>query len=116
VKHNHCEKTIHPCQFPIELIERLVLAMTTPGGLVVDPYMGVGSALCAAVRRDRRAAGADLMPEYVAVAQERVQAAMDGTLKVRPLGKPVYAPQAGCKIAKNPWQPDEAGKSDLFPG
>lgn len=43
VKHNHIEKTIHPCQFPVELIERLVLALTDPGQLDVDPYMGVGT-------------------------------------------------------------------------
>ena len=44
VKHNHCEKTVHPCQFPIELVARLVLSMTNEAGLVVDPYMGVASA------------------------------------------------------------------------
>ena len=43
VKSNHVEKTIHPCQFPVELVERLVLSMTDPGDSVFDPYMGVGS-------------------------------------------------------------------------
>ena len=42
VKNNHVEKTIHPCQFPVELVERLVLSMTNPGDTVFDPYMGVG--------------------------------------------------------------------------
>ena len=59
VKHNHVEKTIHPCQFPIELVERLVLALTNFGDLVLDPYIGAGSAACAAVLHGRRAAGAD---------------------------------------------------------
>ena len=36
VKSNHVEKTIHPCQFPVELIERLVLALTNKGDLVFD--------------------------------------------------------------------------------
>lgn len=31
VKHNHIEKTSHPCQFPVELIERLVLSMSPSG-------------------------------------------------------------------------------------
>ncbi|MBX9788451.1 MAG: site-specific DNA-methyltransferase [Pirellulales bacterium] len=111
VKNNHVEKTIHPCQFPVELIERLVLSMTRPGGLVVDPYMGVGSALCAALRHGRRGAGADLVPEYVAATRERITAAFDGTLKTRPLGKPVYVPGPNCKVAKNHWETaaDEAG-------
>lgn len=37
VKHNHPEKTIHPCQFPVELVERLVLALTRKTDLVIDP-------------------------------------------------------------------------------
>jgi adenine-specific DNA-methyltransferase len=37
VKSNHVEKTIHPCQFPVGLVERLVLSMTNPGDLVFDP-------------------------------------------------------------------------------
>lgn len=92
VKHNHVEKTIHPCQFPIELIERLVLALTNAGDLVVDPYIGVGSAACAAVFHHRRAAGADLSAEYLNVARERIQLALEGRLPRRALGKSVYVP------------------------
>jgi adenine-specific DNA-methyltransferase len=112
VKHNHIEKTIHPCQFPVELIERLVLSMTEPGALVVDPYLGVGSALCAAVKHKRRGAGADIVPEYVQVAKERITAAWNGTLRTRPMGKPVYTPGPNCTLAKNPWE--NAGKPELF--
>jgi adenine-specific DNA-methyltransferase len=43
VKANHVEKTIHPCQFPVELIERLVLAMTDEGDWALDPFIGVGT-------------------------------------------------------------------------
>ena len=59
VKSNHPEKTIHPCQFPIELVERCVLALTDEHDWVFDPYMGVGSALIAAVMHDRRAMGCE---------------------------------------------------------
>ncbi len=38
VKNNHVEKTVHPCQFPVELVERLVLSLTEPGDAVLDPY------------------------------------------------------------------------------
>ena len=92
VKHNHVEKTDHPCQFPVELIERLVLALTNPGDLVVDPYMGVGSTAVAAVRHGRRAAGADVVDAYIQTARERVMLAVAGMLKTRPMGKPVYEP------------------------
>lgn len=107
VKSNHVEKTEHPCQYPIELIERLVLSMTEPGGLVVDPYMGVGSALCAAVRNRRRGAGADVVERYVEIAADRVKAAHEGTLKVRPMGKPVYQGNGRSSVEKNPWATDE---------
>ncbi len=92
VKSNHVEKTIHPCQFPVELVERLVLSMTDPGDAVFDPYMGVGSSIVAALRHGRKAYGCDIVPEYVAIARERVRALRDGTLRTRPMGKPVYDP------------------------
>ena len=102
VKHNHVEKTIHPCQFPIELVERLVLALTNPSDLVVDPYIGVGSAACAAVLHARRAAGADTAAEYLQIAHERVKRALEGKLKRRPLGRPIYQPAPGDRIAQRP--------------
>lgn len=46
VKSNHPEKTIHPCQFPVELIERLILSMTEKGDWVLDPFMGVWNHCC----------------------------------------------------------------------
>src|SRR5690606_23855272 len=41
VKANHVEKTIHPCQYPVELVERCVLALTEPESWVLDPFAGV---------------------------------------------------------------------------
>lgn len=109
VKHNHVEKTAHPCQFPIELVERLVLALTNQNDLVIDPYVGVGSAACAAVIHGRRAAGSDLVAEYVSVARERVRLALAGKLRRRPLGRPVYQPGPNDRIARRPrnWTVDE---------
>lgn len=102
VKHNHVEKTDHPCQFPIELVERLVLSLTNPGDLVIDPYMGVGSAACAAVIQGRRVAGADLSEKYLGIARGRIQLASKALLPRRPLGKEVYVPGPNDKIAKRP--------------
>lgn len=94
VKHNHVEKTTHPCQFPVELVERLVLALTEPGDLVVDPYIGVGTTAVAAVLRGRRAAGADVVEEYIDIARQRVRLAMAGQLRTRPIDRPIYEPPA----------------------
>ena len=92
VKSNHPEKTIHPCQFPIELAERLVLSMTDEEDAVFDPFMGVGSSVVAALMHGRRAYGCDIVEEYVDIARQRVDQLYAGTLRVRPMGKPIYDP------------------------
>ena len=92
VKHNHVEKTIHPCQFPVELIERLVLALTDPSDWVVDPFVGVGTTLVASLLHGRRSAGAEVVEKYVHIAHERVKAASMGKLRTRPMGRPIYDP------------------------
>lgn len=92
VKNNHIEKTIHPCQFPVELIERLVLSMTNEGDNVFDPYVGVGSTVIAALKHERHGYGCDIAQEYIDIAWERVRALREGTLRTRPMGKPVYDP------------------------
>lgn len=92
VKHNHVEKTDHPCQFPVELVERLVLSMTEPGDNVFDPYMGVGSSMVAAAKNARAGYGCDTDKGYVEIAWERIHLLRAGLLETRPMGKPVYDP------------------------
>ncbi len=92
VKNNHVEKTIHPCQFPVELVERLVLSLTNPGDAVFDPYMGVGTAVVAALQHDRIGYGCDVVQEYVDIAWDRIADLRNGTLRTRPMNKPVYDP------------------------
>ncbi len=94
VKANHVEKTIHPCQFPVELIERLVLAMTDEGDWVFDPFMGVGTTAIAALIHRRKAIGAEILPEYVQIARERIRLAECGALRIRPMERAVYDPDA----------------------
>ena len=93
VKSNHVEKTSHPCQFPIELVERLVLSLTRPGDAVFDPYMGVGSSVVAALKNGRDGYGCDVVQEYVDVARDRVAQLHKGTLRTRPMDRPVYDPK-----------------------
>ena len=110
VKANHPEKTIHPCQFPIELIERCVLAFTSENDWVLDPYMGVGSALIAALLHDRRAIGCDKEREYVKLANHRIDDLFAGRLKIRKLGTPVYTPTGREKVSQIPieWKNGDA--------
>lgn len=92
VKANHVEKLDHPCQFPVGLVERLVLALTDAGDSVLDPYLGVGSSAVAALKHKRHAFGCDIIPEYIRTAEERIRQLDAGKLRVRPMNKPVYEP------------------------
>ncbi len=102
VKANHPEKTIHPAQFPIALVERCVLALSNENDWVLDPFAGVGTSLVAALMHKRRAIGSEKEAKYVQIARERILALYAGTLKYRPLGKPVYQPTGREKIAQIP--------------
>ncbi len=105
VKSNHVEKTIHPCQFPVELIERLVLSLTNEGDWVLDPFLGTGTAVVAAIRHARRGVGAETVPKYVQIARDRIRQEIEGTLRTRPMDRPVYDPiEAGNSLTVAPWK------------
>jgi len=104
VKSNHIEKTDHPCQFPVELVERLVLSMSNKGDWVLDPFLGTGSSIIAAVRHDRRGAGAETVKKYINLAIDRIKEEIKGTLRTRPMNKPIYDPKtAGNRLIVPPW-------------
>ena len=102
VKSNHPEKTEHPCQFPIELVERCVLALSNEGDFVFDPYAGVGSSIIAAIKHGRRAIGSERDPGYMSIAQQRITAYYNHTLRIRPLGKPIHQPSGNEKVSQIP--------------
>jgi len=102
VKANHPEKTEHPCQYPIELAERCVLALTQEGDWVFDPYAGVGTSLIAALLHNRRAMGSERDADYAQIARRRLQEYFNGTLRRRPIGKPVHQPTGKEKVAQIP--------------
>ncbi|OQA23491.1 MAG: Modification methylase RsrI [Chloroflexi bacterium ADurb.Bin360] len=114
VKCNHPEKTSHPCQFPVELVERCVLALTDPGDIVLDPYAGVGSSLIAALKHSRKAYGAEKEADYVAEGAARIKAFYNGTLRLRELGKPVYTPSGREKVSRPPEEWGEGTQGRLL--
>ncbi len=102
VKANHPEKTIQPCQFPVELVERCVLALTNKDDWVLDPYAGVGSTLVASAMHNRRTMGSEKEAKYVTIAKSRLKSLSKGTLKIRSLGKPIHIPSKNDKVAQIP--------------
>ncbi len=92
VKANHVEKTGHPAQYPVELVERFVLALTEEDDWVLDPFGGSGTTLIAALMHRRRGAMAEIIPDYVEIAHQRLREAWEGRLRVRPMEREVYDP------------------------
>jgi site-specific DNA-methyltransferase (adenine-specific) len=75
----------HPAPFPIELPEQLIRLYTFAGDLVLDPFMGSGSALVAAALLGRRYVGYDLEANYVELARQRVAGALAAETDLSPL-------------------------------
>jgi adenine-specific DNA-methyltransferase len=104
VKAQHVEKTKHPCQFPIALVQRLIRALTGRRGLVLDPFMGSGSSAAAAVIESRRFVGAEIKKKYYKVAIDRCSEAAKGVLAYRALEKPIQPPDPKSEVARNPFK------------
>lgn len=102
VRHRHPEKVDHPCQFPIELVERCVLALTNPGDLVFDPFAGVASTLVGAVKNDRRAIGTEINEEYISIGLDRLRKLEAGELNTRPMFQKVHEPKPTHKVGQMP--------------
>jgi len=64
----------HPCQMPVKLLERIILACSDPDDVVLDPFAGSGTTLAAAARNDRRWVGVELSEAYARHAVKRVEA------------------------------------------
>lgn len=102
VKSNHPEKTEHPCQYPVELVERCILALSNENSWVLDPYAGVGSSIIASIKNNRNVLGIEKEKKYVEITKQRINKLFDGTLKIRPITKPIHKPSPKDKVATIP--------------
>ena len=118
VKNNHPEKVDHPCQFPVELVERCVLALTNENDIVYDPFAGVGSSLIAALKNNRRAYGTEWERKYVDIGLERLEKLKNDALITRPIYQKIWTPNPADKIAQRPeeWGEAENFRKDLIGG
>ena len=73
VKHNHPEKTDHPCQYPLELCNRLILSLSNKNDIVLDPYLGSGTTAVASVNSKRRFIGSENNEEYMNIIYKRLE-------------------------------------------
>ena len=81
VSHIHyCQKNRqeHPTQKPEALVERMVLASSSEGDMVVDPFSGSGTTLRVCQQLNRNAVGIEINPEYVEQTKERLNSPFEG--------------------------------------
>lgn len=62
----------HPAPFPDELAYRLVRMFSFVGDTVLDPFVGTGTTMVAALRASRSSVGIDIDPDYIAMARRRL--------------------------------------------
>ena len=84
------ERTPHPCQFPTDLINRLILGFTNEDNIVLDPFMGSGTTFESCMRYNRFCVGFEVLPEYCEIAKKRiisVQTELENSLNQLKLGE-----------------------------
>jgi site-specific DNA-methyltransferase (adenine-specific) len=69
------DKTGHPTQKPLLLMEQIILDFTKPGDTIIDPFMGSGTTVVAALNTGRKAIGIERDPTYFAIAKSRIEKA-----------------------------------------
>lgn len=87
IKNNHPEKIPggHPCQFPLELVDRAIKSMSQPGDVVLDPFGGVATTLVAAMKNKRIGVGAEIQASYHKTGLARVKSASKKMSKIKSL-------------------------------
>jgi adenine-specific DNA-methyltransferase len=78
------ERTPHPCQFPTDLIDRLVLGFTHAGGIVFDPFIGSGTTFESCIKNRRYCVGFEIKPEYCGIAKNRIKSLQSQQLTLLP--------------------------------
>ena len=69
---------------------------------MLDPFAGVGSSIIAAIKNDRNAVGIERDDTYCKIARQRIANFKEGSLKTRPINKPIHKPTGNDSISKIP--------------
>ena len=103
------EHTDYPTQKPVELVERLITALSEPGDLVVDAFVGSGTTAVAAQKLGRRWIGCDINKGAIQTTAKRLQGVMrdQALAAASSQGELVArddAPPAPCQLAFSTWR------------
>lgn len=72
LQHNKVGKKQHPTEKPVSLMEEIIIGLTNPGQVVLDPFMGSGSTAIACINSGRGFYGYDIIKNYVEIAKTRL--------------------------------------------
>ena len=81
----------HGCQMPMGVLNRIILASSNPGDVVLDPFNGSGTTTVAAALLGRKYVGIDQSAEYVEFARKRLEHALESAAANGAVGKPEAA-------------------------
>jgi DNA modification methylase len=98
------ERLGYPTQKPEKLLERIILASSNPGDVVLDPFCGCGTAVAVAERLGRKWAGIDITHLAIGLIKYRMQTAFGSKAKFRVRGEPTSIASARQLAAENPYQ------------
>ena len=90
----------HPCQMPEKVLERIVLASSDPGDLVLDPFSGSGTTSAVAARLGRSYLGLDISETYVAESRKRIAETLAGTRETTDIAENPALLRPGRKVGK----------------
>ncbi len=94
----------YPTQKPEALLERIILASSNEGDVVLDPFCGCGTAVIVAERLKRRWIGIDITHLAITLMKNRLDSTFAGQAKHRVVGEPVTAQDAAALAEQDPYQ------------
>jgi site-specific DNA-methyltransferase (adenine-specific) len=98
------ERLGYPTQKPEALLERIILASSSPGDTVLDPFSGCGTAIAVAQRQNRHWIGIDITHLAITLMKHRLHDAFGDAAKYKVIGEPVSVPDAEELAKQDPYQ------------
>jgi site-specific DNA-methyltransferase (adenine-specific) len=82
------ERLGYPTQKPLALLERIIQASSNPGDVVLDPFCGCGTTVCAAQKLGRQWIGIDITHLAIALMRQRLDDMFGASAEYEVLGQP----------------------------
>jgi DNA modification methylase len=98
------ERLGYPTQKPEALLERIILASSNEGDLVLDPFCGCGTTVAVAQRLNRQWIGIDITHAAMTLMKERLSRTFGDQAKYRVIGEPTSLPDARALADSDPYQ------------